>query len=57
MYNLDTILEEVKATQEIEGLKLSEETETLINECISGNKTFEDARNEALKAIKKSLGM
>lgn len=57
MVNVNGMLEEVRATQEIEGLKVSEETEEILRECIAGKRSFEDARNEALEQIKKSLGM
>ena len=52
MYTVEEIMAEVEATMAMEGIPLSEETKQIIRDCLTGKKTFDEARKEAIEMAK-----
>lgn len=50
--DVEQMLKEVKATQKLEGLEVSKETEELIRECLLEKITFDEAREKIFQQIK-----
>jgi len=53
MYTVEEIIAEVEATMAMEGISVTEETKQVIRDCLTGKKTFDDARKEAIEMAKK----
>lgn len=56
MYTVQETIDEVKITQKIEGITVSNETEKIIRECLEGKKSFSLAREEVISYFKKKYG-
>lgn len=54
MDSIEKRIEKTKASLQIEGLPFSDELEKMLIECMTGKKTYEEARKEVVKRFIKS---